>query len=82
MSDLENLLHFKSTKPTTTKPSLNLEAQVVSTPLPAPIPEPGTWLIFGMIAGSAAWRTAFAPLTESGAKFIQAAGRCRAESLP
>ena len=47
MSDVEKLLHFKSSKPTTTKPSLNLEAQVLSPPLPAPIPEPRTWLIFG-----------------------------------
>jgi len=51
VNDVENLLHIKSSKPTATKPSLNLEAQVVNTPLPAPIPEPSSWLIFGLTVG-------------------------------
>jgi hypothetical protein len=52
VTDVENLLHFKSAKPTATKPSLNLEAQVLSPPLPAPIPEPSSWLIFGLTIGA------------------------------
>lgn len=52
VSDVENLLHFKSSKPTATKPSLNLEAQVIDPPLPAPIPEPSSWLVFGLAAGA------------------------------
>ena len=51
VNDVENLLHFKSSKPTATKPSLNLEAQVINPPLPAPIPEPSSWLIFGLAVG-------------------------------
>jgi hypothetical protein len=50
VNDVESLLHFKSSKPTATKPSLNLEAQVINPPLPAPIPEPSSWLIFGLAA--------------------------------
>lgn len=53
LTDLENLLHIKSSKRTARKPSLNLEAQVIDPPLPAPIPEPSTWLIFGLILGTA-----------------------------
>jgi hypothetical protein len=56
VSDFESMLPFQSAKPTKTKPGLNLEAQVVSPALPAPIPEPGTWLIFGLIAAAAGWR--------------------------
>ena len=51
---VENLLDIKSSKPTATKPSLNLEAQVLDSPLPAPIPEPGTWLFFGLILAAIA----------------------------
>ena len=54
VNDVESLLHFKSSKPTATKPSLNLEAQVVDAPLPAPIPEPSSWLIFGAAIGAVA----------------------------
>jgi hypothetical protein len=56
VSDFERVLPFQSAKPTKTKPGLNLEAQVISPPLAAPIPEPGTWLIFGLIAAAAGWR--------------------------
>jgi hypothetical protein len=52
VTDVENLLHLKNEKPTATKPSLNLEAQVLSPPLPAPIPEPSSWLIFGLSLGA------------------------------
>jgi PEP-CTERM motif len=52
VNDVENLLHFKSSKPTATKPSLNLEAQVIDPPLPSPIPEPSSWLIFGLALGA------------------------------
>jgi hypothetical protein len=51
---VENLLDIKSSNPTATKPSLNLEAQVLDSPLPAPIPEPGTWLFFGLILAATA----------------------------
>ena len=54
VNDVESLLHFKSSKPTATKPSLNLEAQVIDAPLPAPIPEPSSWLIFGAAIGAVA----------------------------
>ena len=56
MSDVKNLLHIDSSKPTTTKPSLNLEAQVIDPPLPAPIPEPGTWMVFAVLAAAAGLR--------------------------
>jgi hypothetical protein len=52
VTDVENLLHIKSAKPTATKPSLNLEAQVLNPPLPAAIPEPSSWLIFGAISAA------------------------------
>ena len=53
VAEVETLLNIKSAKPTATKPSLNLEAQIIDPPLPAPIPEPSTWLIFGLIMGAA-----------------------------
>jgi hypothetical protein len=54
MSALEKLLHINA-KASTTVPSLNLEAQVLGSDLaPAPVPEPGTLMIFaGLIAGAA-----------------------------
>ncbi len=56
LNEVEQLLDIKSSKPTVTKPSLNLEAQVIDSALPAPIPEPSTWLIFGLIMGAAGLR--------------------------
>jgi hypothetical protein len=58
VAELEKLLNINSSKPTATKPSLNLEAQVLnsSLPLPSPIPEPSTWLVFGLILGAAGLR--------------------------
>jgi hypothetical protein len=55
VAELEKLLNINSSKPTATKPSLNLEAQVLdsSLPLPSPIPEPSTWLVFSLILGAA-----------------------------
>jgi PEP-CTERM motif len=54
VNGVESLLHFKSSKPTATKPSLNLEAQVIDPTLPAPIPEPSSWLLFGLTIGAVA----------------------------
>jgi hypothetical protein len=54
VNDVENLFHGKSPKPTATKPGLNLEAQVIDPPLPAPIPEPSSWLVFGLAIGAIA----------------------------
>ncbi len=56
LSDLEKMLGLKHSsavahrRATASKPSLNLEAQVLGPP-PTPIPEPGTWLCFGIILG-------------------------------
>jgi hypothetical protein len=63
LADLEKALKINQ-KATATKPSLNLEAQMLvppladssATPLPAPIPEPSTWLVFGLILGAAGLR--------------------------
>jgi hypothetical protein len=57
MNDLEKFLHISS-KTSTSKPSLNLEAQVLSGDVvPAAIPEPSTWMVFaGLIAGAAILR--------------------------
>ena len=54
MTDLEKLLHISS-KNSTSTPSLNLEAQVLDGDvLPAAIPEPSTWMVFGsLLAGGA-----------------------------
>ncbi len=57
LTDLETLLNLKRDKALAhsrakaNKPSLNLEAQVLTpfTPAPAPIPEPATWVSFGII---------------------------------
>ncbi|HKI19397.1 MAG TPA: PEP-CTERM sorting domain-containing protein [Isosphaeraceae bacterium] len=58
VAELEKVLNINSSKATATKPSLNLEAQVLgsSPPLPSPIPEPSTWLVFGLILGAAGLR--------------------------
>jgi hypothetical protein len=54
MNELERLLNISNSKVSTSKPSLNFEAQLVGSPLPSPIPEPSTWLVFaGLIAGAA-----------------------------
>lgn len=57
MNDLEKFLHISS-RTSTLKPSLNLEAQVLSDDvLPAAIPEPNAWIIFaGLIAGATVLR--------------------------
>ena len=53
MNELEKLLNISNSKLLSSKPTLNLEAQLVGSPLPSPIPEPNTWLVFaGMIAGA------------------------------
>ncbi len=54
VSELEKLLNINSAPPTTKKPSLNLEAQELVSP--PPIPEPSTWLVFGLILGAAGIR--------------------------
>jgi hypothetical protein len=60
VAELEKLLDINTSKPTATKPSLNLEAQVLdspsSSPPPSPIPEPSTWLVFSLILGAAGLR--------------------------
>jgi hypothetical protein len=60
MNDLEKFLHISS-KTSALKPSLNLEAQVLSGDvLPAAIPEPSTWIVFtALIAGAAILRKRF-----------------------
>ncbi len=62
LSALEKALKI-SPKPTATKPGLNVQAQVLapplangSAPLPTPLPEPSTWLVFGLILGAAGLR--------------------------
>jgi hypothetical protein len=63
--DLEKTLNIGNSNPTATKPSLNLAAQELLPPpsaesalppLPPPIPEPSTWLVFGLILGAAGLR--------------------------
>jgi len=51
--DLRRNQVLRRERPTANKPSLNLEAQVLGPP-PAPIPEPGTWLCFGVVVGGGA----------------------------
>ena len=57
MNDLEKFLHISS-KTSTLKPSLNLEAQVLNGDvMPAAIPEPSTWIVFAaLITGAAMLR--------------------------
>ena len=53
MNDLEKFLHISS-KTSTLKPSLNLEAQVLDGDvLPAAIPEPSTWIVFATLISGA-----------------------------
>jgi hypothetical protein len=54
INDLEKFLHISS-KTSTLKPSLNLEAQVLNGDVvPAAIPEPSTWIVFiALVAGTA-----------------------------
>jgi hypothetical protein len=54
MNELERLLNITNSKTLSFKPSLNLEAQLVGSPLAAPIPEPSTWLVFAELIGAAA----------------------------
>jgi len=63
--DLTKSLDMGNSKATATKPSSSLAAQVLaaplaegtsSTPLPAPVPEPSTWLVFGLLLGAAGLR--------------------------
>ena len=58
ITELEKVLDIKSSKATATKPSLNLEAQVIESPQPlaSPIPEPSTWLLFSVLLGAAGLR--------------------------
>ncbi len=62
MNDLEKFLHISS-KTSTLKPSLNLEAQVLGGDVvPAAIPEPSTCVIFSaLIAGAAVLRKRLSP---------------------
>ena len=57
MDDLEKFLHISS-RTSTLKPSLNLEAQVLNGDvMPAAIPEPSTWIVFtALITGAAILR--------------------------
>jgi hypothetical protein len=66
VNDLAKSFGTGHSQGTTTKPSSNLAAQVLapplaeesssSPPLPAPIPEPSSWLVFGLILGGVALR--------------------------
>jgi hypothetical protein len=58
ITELEKVLDINSSKATATKPSLNLEAQVIESPQPlaSPIPEPSTWLIFSLLLGAGGLR--------------------------
>jgi hypothetical protein len=54
MNELEKLVHISSSKTSSSKLSPNLQAQVLGSPLPAPIPEPSTWMVFaGLVLGAA-----------------------------
>jgi hypothetical protein len=54
MNELERLLNINNSKTSSSKPSLNLEAQLVGSPLASPIPEPSTWLVFAVLIAGAA----------------------------
>jgi hypothetical protein len=58
ITEVEKVLHINSSKATATKPSLNLEAQVIESPQPlaSPIPEPSTWMVFSLLLGAAGLR--------------------------
>jgi hypothetical protein len=53
VNDLEKFLHISS-KSTTSKPSLNLEAQLLGGDAPAVVPEPSTWMVFSMLIAAGA----------------------------
>jgi hypothetical protein len=56
-TELEKLLKINNAAISASKPSLNLAAQELGPPLPAPIPEPSTWMVFaGLILGAAGLR--------------------------
>jgi hypothetical protein len=58
LNELEKLLNINTPpaiKVPAANPALNLEAQVLGSPLPAPIPEPSTWMVAAsLIVGSVA----------------------------
>jgi hypothetical protein len=66
VNDLAKSFGAGNSRGTTPKPSSNLAAQVLappladessaSLPLPAPVPEPTSWLVFGLILGGVALR--------------------------
>jgi len=57
MNELDKLLNLSGSKTSTPKAPLNLEAQVLGSALPPPIPEPSTWLVFiGLLLGAARLR--------------------------
>ena len=54
MNDLEKFLKISS-KSSTSSPSLNLEAQVLSGgEVPSVVPEPATWIVFAVLIGGGA----------------------------
>jgi hypothetical protein len=68
VQDLANSLNLGNSRPAPGKHTANLGAQVLAPPLaaessspatlplPAPVPEPSTWLVFGLILGAAGLR--------------------------
>jgi hypothetical protein len=52
VNELDKLLNIKSSQTPTSKP--NIEAQVLGSVLPPPIPEPSTWMIFAGLTVAAA----------------------------
>ncbi len=64
LADLEKALHLSSDKKTATKAGTNVEAQDLtpplaessSSPLPAALPEPSTWIVFSVMLGAAGLR--------------------------
>jgi hypothetical protein len=49
-NELDKLLNISGSNKSTSKPSLNLEAQELGSALPPPIPEPSAWLVFAGLA--------------------------------
>jgi hypothetical protein len=67
VQDLADSLNLGNSRPAPAKHTANLGAQVLAPPLaaesssspatlPAPVPEPSTWLVFGLILGVAGLR--------------------------